>query len=280
LTERGLADVSHADLLALRAALGAGLGAALGEGALRPPLTPTQLAARGLGHLAVPLAPYAALAAEALAAVVEVVLAERAHHRAPNITLVWTGEDPAASFARHTRVLLPELFAAAQKEVLIAGYSFDRPEQLFAPLHQAMVERGVAASLFVDVGQLEPRLEQTARRKKLAWSALSLPLRHTTTPEQRGHAVVDLFRALMWPFGAPFPKVYFDPRTAARRALTSLHAKCVVIDHHLSLVTSANFTDRGQTRNLEAGVLIDDPAFARALERQWSNLIEAGVVIA
>lgn len=35
----------------------------------------------------------------------------------------------------------------------------------------------------------------------------------------------------------------------------------------------------GPSRNLEAGVQIDDPAFARALERQWNNLVEAGVVV-
>jgi phosphatidylserine/phosphatidylglycerophosphate/cardiolipin synthase-like enzyme len=64
-----------------------------------------------------------------------------------------------------------------------------------------------------------------------------------------------------------------------KKATASLHAKCVVIDHRLALVTSANFTDRGQNRNIEAGVTIEDEAFARALERQWANLVEAGVVV-
>jgi phosphatidylserine/phosphatidylglycerophosphate/cardiolipin synthase-like enzyme len=83
----------------------------------------------------------------------------------------------------------------------------------------------------------------------------------------------------MWPFGDPKPVVYFDPRTAEERSPVSLHAKCVVIDHEYALVTSANFTDRGQTRNIEAGVAIEDRAFAASLERQWSSLVEAGVVI-
>jgi len=271
LKKRGFADVAVVDLIALRTALE--------TGSLASPITQATLAARGLGHLAATVLPYGSLGAPALAAVVEVVLAERDHQRSPEIDLVWTGEDPAASFARHTRILLPELFAAARQHVLIAGYSFDRPEQMFAPLHSVMVEHGVTATFFVDVGQLELRLRDTARRKKLVWSTLTLPLRHASSTEDRGRAIVDLFRRMMWPFGDPFPKVYFDPRTAAKRPLTSLHAKCVVVDHRVALVTSANFTDRGQTRNIEAGVKIDDPAFARALERQWANLVEAGVVI-
>ncbi|WP_437640324.1 hypothetical protein [Sorangium sp. So ce854] len=53
----------------------------------------------------------------------------------------------------------------------------------------------------------------------------------------------------------------------------------VGIDHEYALITSANFTDRGQTRNIEAGVAIEDRAFAASLERQWLNLVDAGVVV-
>ena len=83
----------------------------------------------------------------------------------------------------------------------------------------------------------------------------------------------------MWPFPGPRPSVYFDPRTAGTANIISLHAKCVVIDHALTLITSANFTDRGQNRNFEAGVAIEDRAFATTLERQWANLVEAGLLV-
>jgi len=43
-------------------------------------------------------------------------------------------------------------------------------------------------------------------------------------------------------------------------------------------VTSANFTDRGQTRNIEMGVLVDDPGLANRLVHQWRGLIEPGLV--
>ena len=54
-----------------------------------------------------------------------------------------------------------------------------------------------------------------------------------------------------------------------------LHAKCVVVVARWSLVTSANFTDRAQTRNIELGVLIEDQAFARTVVTQWRALVSA-----
>ncbi len=271
MSDRGLVDLSVSDLVALRAALE--------TRALQPPVREAALQANGLGHLATALAPYAALDRGALEALLSAVLAERAHQHDPKLRLVWSGDDPLSSHARHTRVLLPELFARARKHVLVAGYSFDRPEELFAPLSEVMKAHGVTATFFVDVGQLEERLRQTARREKKSWHSLAMPLRSTTTAEERGKAIVDLFFQLMWPFDGPRPTVYFDPRTALKNPTVSLHAKCVVIDHALALITSANFTARGQNRNLEAGVSIEDETFAAALERQWSNLIEAGVVV-
>jgi hypothetical protein len=38
---------------------------------------------------------------------------------------------------------------------------------------------------------------------------------------------------------------------------------------------SANFTEAAQERNIEAGILVGDPAFARALRDQFESLVEA-----
>ena len=42
-----------------------------------------------------------------------------------------------------------------------------------------------------------------------------------------------------------------------------MDAKCVVVDERFTLIGSANFTSRGQERNTEAGVLIEDEGVAR-----------------
>jgi phosphatidylserine/phosphatidylglycerophosphate/cardiolipin synthase-like enzyme len=50
----------------------------------------------------------------------------------------------------------------------------------------------------------------------------------------------------------------------------SLHAKCVVVDGRWVFATSANFTNRGQSRNVEVGLLVEDGSVATALEAQFS----------
>jgi phosphatidylserine/phosphatidylglycerophosphate/cardiolipin synthase-like enzyme len=45
-----------------------------------------------------------------------------------------------------------------------------------------------------------------------------------------------------------------------------------------AFVTSANLTEAAQGRNIEAGVLLDDAVFARALRTQFESLIDRGYV--
>ena len=52
----------------------------------------------------------------------------------------------------------------------------------------------------------------------------------------------------------------------------------MTVDGLQAFISSANFTQRGQDRNIEAGVLIQDPTFAQHLARQWHGLIESGTV--
>ncbi|WP_030745839.1 DISARM system phospholipase D-like protein DrmC [Streptomyces griseus] len=46
------------------------------------------------------------------------------------------------------------------------------------------------------------------------------------------------------------------------------HAKFLAIDHHLLLVTSANFSWSAENDNVEFGVLIDNPSLTEAVERE------------
>ncbi|MFO0590338.1 MAG: DISARM system phospholipase D-like protein DrmC [Polyangiaceae bacterium] len=271
MSAEGWSQITDQDLGALRDALA--------RGDLRAPLREASFSASGFSHLVPAMRPYLKLGVEGLAAMVEVVLAERHHRKAPELTLVWTGDDPGISHSRYTRVVLPELFARAREHVLMAGYSIDHGEDMFASLYASMRDHGVTADFFVDVGQLAKRLMQTAKSKGQSWSMVSAPMNAAVGPVEWGRAVVEVFYRLMWPFGLPRPVVYFDPRTAEGANAVSMHAKCVVIDHEHTLITSANFTDRGQTRNIEAGVAIRDRAFAASLTRQWLNLVDGGVVI-
>jgi phosphatidylserine/phosphatidylglycerophosphate/cardiolipin synthase-like enzyme len=196
-----------------------------------------------------------ALPADARALLLEAVVAERRRtRRAPE--LVWTGPDVTGSTARDTAIVLRQLFDGAQQEILLAGYAFDHAETILRPLHGAML-RGVAASLFLDVRALWPP---------------ERPLTGGVEPAILGKR----FLSQHWPFGAPTPRLYGDARALAGDVYSSLHAKCVVVDEGAALISSANFTDRGQSRNVEAGVLVHDASFARQLAGHFRRLTGAG----
>jgi phosphatidylserine/phosphatidylglycerophosphate/cardiolipin synthase-like enzyme len=246
-----LADVSDTSLERLHAALE--------SKQIRAPLARSDLVGFGVkGQLDALVATLEGHGREACLSILGAVLAERRKFDRPAPELVWTGPEGGHAVARDTAVVLRELFESAEQRVVLAGYSFANAEDVLGPLHLAMGDRGVRATFFVDVRQVEG--------SDLAGEAY-------------GRAALGAFLEAAWPFGSPRPELYCDRRALrAGPPWYSLHAKCVAVDGRRALVSSANFTNRGQERNIETGVLIHDPTFAGHLERQWLGLIEAGLV--
>lgn len=233
----------------------------LGEvrrGALACPITEAGLYAVHAGHLGPRLGSLRGLDASGVTAVLEAVLAERRARVGPRVELVWTGPDVHASAARDTAVVVRELFAGAERSVIVAGFSFDHGAEILEPLHRAMRDRGVEARLYLELA-------------RAGWEERD--------PEGHVAREVGRFLEANWPFGTPVPEIYHDPRTVQPGGAASLHAKCIVVDDRRALVTSANFTDRGQTRNMEVGALIEGDRFAQALAGQWRRLTEAGLLV-
>lgn len=246
MTEPGLSALSLATLRALTDATE--------RGTLSCPISPTGISSAGFAvQREVLLRALADLDRTAVLAVLRAVIAERIHQRASNLELVWTGPLTPQAANRDTGVVMRQLFTRAEHDVLIGGFRFDAGADLFEPLHRAMVERGVTTTIFLDI-------EGNAAT-------------HAGGPAY-AQARIGEFLEKNWPFGEPHPAIYYDPRTAAPGPpWVSLHAKCVVVDARWSLVTSANFTDRAQTRNIELGVLIEDEAFGTKLVAQWRVLV-------
>jgi hypothetical protein len=173
-------------------------------------------------------------------AVLDAVLAERAAERSPP-ELVWTDPDAPSGTARDTAVVLRELFEGAGEPVILAGYSFDHAPEVLAPLQETMQQHQVAAHFFVQVPQVGRGVD----------------------PDAHLRTSLDGFVRSRWPFGEPRPRLDDD-----RRALvpgppwSSPHAKCVVVDGRSAFVSSANFILRGQERNTEVGVLVEDASLA------------------
>ena len=155
--------------------------------------------------------------------------------------------------------MVRQLFEHARQSV-VGGSRFDHGEELLRPIHAVMRDHGVKATLFLVI---EGHADSSAGAEAYAVKQ------------------IDRFFTDNWPFGPPRPAVYYDPRTAARGPpWASLHANCVVVDvdEQLALITSANFTERGQERLVEAGVLLEDEDFAHRLVAQWRSLVDSGRV--
>lgn len=203
----------------------------------------------------------AGMPAPQVAYVIRAVMAERdrAADHALSTELVWTGPEGVTSSSRDTGVVVRELFMSAKKSILLAGFTIHRGRAIFKQLADRMSE--------------EPSLEVRM--------FLNIPraLRDTTLMEQLVARFAQQFRREHWS-GTRFPVIYYDPRALAidEKERTSLHAKCVVVDHKVSLVTSANFTEAAQVRNIEVGALLHDAHFARALVGQFDELIRLHAV--
>lgn len=268
----GLSEASTDDLMQL--------AAAVASGDISTPLSPSGLGYAGLGHLAPFMVPFFGLQQGAFLGVIRAVLAERRKAAGHRLDLVWSGSDSGPSYARYTKIVVPEMIAGSNRRVTVAGYSFDEGASVFSELHRAMHERNVEIRMFVDIEQLSKRLEQSLKKDQSRRSRLE-PLKQARAagPAAFASEVLSLFRELHWPFEGKQPDLYYDPRTADHRVFASLHAKCLIVDEEHVLITSANFTGRGQDRNIEVGVVIHDKGYAAALERQWNNLVESDDVV-
>lgn len=238
------------------------------DGRVRAPLTATGLGFAGFDRLVEPLGPFFALAKEALVAVLEAVLAERGRHE-DTLALVWSGPDEGASAARDTAQVLVELVESAERSVLVAGYSFEKRSGAMGALAKVMAERNVHAALYLDPDQIMKRKE-----------------RLQDTLDAYVEAAITRFVGRNFERDAAVPEIYVDRRVFDEESFgeggfprVSLHAKCVVVDDARALVTSANFTERGEKRNVEAGVLVRDVGFASGLAGQFRRLGSLGAMV-
>jgi phosphatidylserine/phosphatidylglycerophosphate/cardiolipin synthase-like enzyme len=174
------------------------------------------------------------------------------------IELVTTGPEAGAVTCRDTQVVVQDLFRNAAHSVLVAGYELYQAAAVFRTLADRMAE------------EHRPSVRMFLNVKR--------PFGDTTTDGELIAAFAHRFRTQHWPSDRALPEVYFDPRSLAidikQRAV--LHAKCVVVDGRTAFVSSANFTEAAQERNIEVGVLVRSPSVAERLVAFFSALISTG----
>ena len=159
-----------------------------------------------------------------------------------------------------TTAVATELIGRAEGEVLAMTYSFgdfDRQNPVFEALHERLVARpGLRARLVL--GKIA-RLAETRPWSKLrdeAWAALTR----------------------CWP-RPPYPEVYLPAAREGEVGALMVHAKLVMRDQRDVLITSANLNRSGLDDNVEVGVHLRDPVFARQVHLGVEGLVQSGVLI-
>ncbi|MBI1325736.1 phospholipase [bacterium] len=188
------------------------------------------------------------------------ILAENLAHRPKVddlIDLVWTGPEARGFASRDTAVVVRELFQNARQSVMVVGYAVHRGHLVFKSLAERMdLLPHLRVSMFLDVRR--PHGDQGSDAEIVRRFG-----EHFATQD--------------WP-GARLPSVYYDSRSLAVESSlrASLHAKCVVVDREVAFVSSANFTEAAQLKNIEVGVVIRSGHFARQLSQHFEALAAEG----
>jgi len=184
------------------------------------------------------------------------VLAERERHTRPDslIELVLSGPEAASVPMQDTAAVLQTLVRTTQRELLLVGYAIQSGREIFRDLAERL--------------DREPTLSAT----------LCLNIHRegdTSASPVVVHRFFETFRTRHWP-GKRLPRLYYFPPSLELEpsVRAALHAKCVVVDRSQALVTSANFTNAAQTRNIELGLLVRHAPLARRVHQYFEALIE------
>lgn len=231
------------------------LAAALRSGRLQSPLTPfgvqRLLGSTDAGELAGELQTLhdRGMPLELIAEAADLLLYDRARHASLNqqIDLVTTGPDAPGIVNRDTSIVVRELFAQARTSVLLAGFAVYQGRRVFKTLAERMSEvPALDVRLFLDIQRGHG---------------------DTTISDALVRRFAENFRSRQWPVAENLPQVFFDPRSLSMETSkrSCLHAKCVVVDRETVFVTSANFTEAAQERNIEVGLLVQSKPIAEQL---------------
>lgn len=188
------------------------------------------------------------------------LLAAQAENLKPNdsVTLVMSGPQVPGFERRETSVVVGDLFRNARENILIAGYAIYQGKRVFRDLANRMAELpALDVRLFLDISR-KPG--------------------DTSTSSEIVQRFVQRFRSEEWPDAARFPKLFYDRRALSPDRLdrAALHAKCVVVDRRHVFISSANFTEAAQERNVELGAQFESVIAAERITQLFAALVDSG----
>lgn len=123
------------------------------------------------------------------------------------------------------------IVGAARQSVMAATYNFQDTSQMWTALRVTSEQPGVAVTVYVDAGVADAATVKSQIPKATVYRSTVLP---------NGKQVVS-------------------------------HAKFIVVDHELLLISSANFSYSAENRNVEFGILVRDTALAASVEATMTS---------
>lgn len=162
-----------------------------------------------------------------------------------SIRPVWTGPD-AGQPVRLTASVMAEVIAAAQRQLLVISFAAYKIPQVLAGL-EAAAQRGVIVDIVLE------------------------------TAEDSGGALT--FDQLPAFAGLDGVQVWHWPAEKRPPAGGSLHAKAIVADDVVALVTSANLTGHALANNIELGLLARDRSAATGITAHVAGLMRDGLLV-
>lgn len=123
------------------------------------------------------------------------------------------------------------LVQAARISVTCATYNFEKTSQMWTVLSEAAEQPGVVVTVYVDGDKADATKVKAQLPRATIYRSTELP---------SGERVVS-------------------------------HAKFIVIDHEVLLLTSANFSFSAEKRNVEFGLLVRDAALAESVESTMAS---------
>ena len=197
-----------------------------------------------------------------MALLVDAVADARAN--TPNLSdvvdLVLSGPEVPGIPTSDTLAIMRRLIDEATSEVLLVGYAVHQGKRVFE--------------------RLATRMDEEAELR--VWLCLDISRKQSDTslPQEIVRRFASNFQEKHWP-GQRLPELYYDPRSLSesREKRSSLHAKCVAIDRRVAFLTSANFTEAAQQRNIEAGAIVKYPLLVERLVGYFEGLRASGQLV-
>jgi len=168
----------------------------------------------------------------------------------PDLEILWSGPINGLFPVRRFDQVLYDLIQASTKRILLVTFAATKIERLCDHLSIALLN-GITISLILEA--------------------------ETESEGQLTHDAIAAFKPII----SQGCNVYYWPLERRERNPAGrpgkLHAKCAVVDSK-AIIGSANLTDDAFKRNLELGLLLNDPSMAEQIFNHFMTLIQNQVL--